>query len=436
MPKYKVTEKKITDYQPDTANANAGTEAGQAMIERSLQEVGPGRSLVADANDVLVAGNKTQQGLVDVGIADVIEIETEGDVVIVHKRKDWDMREGDGGEARRYAYFDNRASEVSMRWDPEQVKLDIDQGIDLKGIFENDDITHILNRINGGSDWVKNGSRNTSTGQVEKAENLNAEWGVEAGQVWVVPSKFNSALTHRVMCGDSMRADDTNKLMNGRTAALSVTSPPYSVDKDYEKGGAVEGWLHLIRGVFEQCKSVSKLWFVNLGDRKTNNEDIYEIHTFGKMIDMFEGMGYKLLSLRIWSKPPIWGTKPYWRSSYKGLDEFEYLGLFGSEIPKRIDRLSEEENIEWGYRGMWEIASVQANSLHSAQFPLELPTRAMRLMTDYGDLVHDPFGGSGTTMEAAELIGREAYLMELMPHYTAVALQRMKDLGLEPRLEE
>jgi DNA modification methylase len=432
MAKYKVTEKRITDYLPDPSNANKGSELGQEVIERSLQEVGPGRSLVADKNGILVAGNKTQQGAVDAGISQVLEIETEGDVVIVHKRKDWDITEGDGGEARRYAYFDNRASELSMTWDPVQIKLDVDMGINLKGIFTDDDLKKLMNKLDG-SDSPASGN-NTSSGQVEKAEEIRAKWGVEKGQLWLIPSKFKEGLVHRVLCGDSTSESDVDRLMNGRKAALSVTSPPYSVNKDYEKE-AVEDWLKLIRGVFTQCARISDLWFVNLADRRTGNEGAFEVHTYGKMIEECAKLGYGLLSTRIWKKPPVWGTNPYWRTTYKGLDDFEYLAMFGKEAPKRVDRLTDDENTDWGYRGVWEFASVQANALHSAQFPVELPNRAMRMLTDYGDLVHDPFGGSGTTMKAAELIGREAYLMELMPHYTAVVLETMSELGLEPRLE-
>lgn len=432
MAKYKVTEKKITDYLPDPSNANKGSEQGQEVIERSLNEVGPGRSLVADKNGILVAGNKTQQGAVDVGISNVIEIETEGDVVIVHKRKDWDITDGDGGEARRYAYFDNRASELSMTWDPSQIKLDIDAGINLKGIFSDDDIKKLMNKLDG-SDSRSQGS-GSSSGQVEKAEEIRQKWGVEAGQLWIIPSKFKQGLFHRVLCGDSTKTEDVDRLMQGKKARLSVTSPPYSVSKDYEKE-AVEDWIALIRGVFSQCARVSDLWFVNLGDRKTGNEGAFEIHTFGKMVEECSKLGYGLLSTRIWKKPPAWNTNAYWRTTYKGVDDFEYLAIFGKEAPKRVDRLDDDENTEWGYRGIWEMASVQANALHSAQFPLELPNRAMRMLTDYGDLVHDPFGGSGTTMKAAELIGREAYLMELQPHYTAVVLETMQEIGLEPELE-
>ncbi len=432
MAKYKVTEKTIYDYTPDPSNANKGSEEGQAMIEDSLHEVGPGRSLVADKNDVLAAGNKTQQAALDAGITQVIEVETDGDAIIVHKRRDWDMTKEDGGQARRYAYFDNRASQLSMVWDALQVKADLDAGINLKGIFDDDSMKKLMNKIDGSDS--KQGGNNTSSGQVEKAEEIREKWGVEAGQLWLIPSKFKEGLVHRVLCGDSTKDTDVDRLMNGRKAALSVTSPPYSVNKDYEKA-AVEDWLNLIRGVFTQCARVSDLWFVNLADRRTGNEGAFEVHTYGKMIEECAKLGYGLLSTRIWKKPPVWGTNPYWRTTYKGLDDFEYLALFGREAPKRVDRLDDQENTDWGYRGVWEFASVQSNSLHSAQYPVELPNRAMRMLTDYGDLVHDPFGGSGTTMKAAELIGREAYLMELMPHYTAVVLETMHELGLEPELE-
>lgn len=110
----KVTRKKITDYLPDDFNANAGTERGTRVIEDSLRTYGAGRSLLADKNGRLIAGNKTQQGAVDIGLEDVIEIETDGNQIVVVKRRDLSL---DDAKARALAIADNRANEVSLNWD-------------------------------------------------------------------------------------------------------------------------------------------------------------------------------------------------------------------------------------------------------------------------------------------------------------------------------
>lgn len=142
----KVTRRKITDYTPDDQNANSGSERGLQMLEDSLHEVGAGRSLVADAKDRIPAGNKTMEAAVNAGITDVIEVETEGDALIVHKRKDWNL-DDPHGPARKYAYLDNRVSEVSLNWDAAQIAADIEAGVDLSAMFTPDELEVIVQGV-------------------------------------------------------------------------------------------------------------------------------------------------------------------------------------------------------------------------------------------------------------------------------------------------
>lgn len=74
----KVRRRKITDYQPDPNNPNKGSDRGRAIIRESLEKRGAGRSLLASADDVFIAGNQTMQEALETGITDVIEVETDG----------------------------------------------------------------------------------------------------------------------------------------------------------------------------------------------------------------------------------------------------------------------------------------------------------------------------------------------------------------------
>jgi hypothetical protein len=124
-----IRRRKITEYVPDPHNANAGTERGYAMLSRSIEETGAARSLVAASDGTIAAGNKTLQALVDAGIEDVIEVETDGKTAVVVKRTDW--QSVDDPVARRYAYYDNRTSEVGLAWDADQILADVNAGIEL-----------------------------------------------------------------------------------------------------------------------------------------------------------------------------------------------------------------------------------------------------------------------------------------------------------------
>ena len=139
--KPKVYDAKLTDFLPDSHNANAGTERGRYMVGQSIQAVGAGRSLVADKNGVIVAGNKTQEALVDSGIDDAIVVETDGKQIVIVKRTDFDLAdENPNNPARQYAYYDNRAGEVGLSWDVEVMQVDAAAGFDFEPMFRADEL--------------------------------------------------------------------------------------------------------------------------------------------------------------------------------------------------------------------------------------------------------------------------------------------------------
>jgi site-specific DNA-methyltransferase (adenine-specific) len=118
--------------------------------------------------------------------------------------------------------------------------------------------------------------------------------------------------------------------------------------------------------------------------------------------------GLTLYDRRVWVKDPCWVNSRWHTNSYRAVDEFEYVYVFWKPGITRIDRarLKKDEWAEWGSRGVWHIASVKANDDHEAKFPRELPRRIIRLLSERGDVVLDPFVGSGTTAVAAIEEGR------------------------------
>lgn len=132
--KLKVTQKKLTDYQPNPHNHNEGTERGGQMLEKSFNKYGAGRSLVADKNGKLIAGNQSMQGAIDAGMVDVIEVETDGNQIVVVKRTDLDL-EGQDTRAVELAYMDNRAHEISFVLDEDQLEADVNRGVDFSAMY-------------------------------------------------------------------------------------------------------------------------------------------------------------------------------------------------------------------------------------------------------------------------------------------------------------
>jgi len=167
-------------------------------------------------------------------------------------------------------------------------------------------------------------------------------------------------------------------------------------------------------------------------DRRLNHNNVRggkystqtKVKTVGGLIESWaEAAGLVLYDRRVWVKDPAWANSRWHSLSYRAVDEFEYVFVLWKPGITRVDRgrLTPDEWREWGSRGVWEIASVRSNDDHEAKFPIELPRRLIRLLTDPDDLVLDPFVGSGTTAVAAASLGRRFIGFELLPEYAAIA---------------
>jgi site-specific DNA-methyltransferase (adenine-specific) len=152
-------------------------------------------------------------------------------------------------------------------------------------------------------------------------------------------------------------------------------------------------------------------------DRRTKGNNArggkYEPQTRVRVIGgLLEQMGMEaglyLYDRRIWVKDPAWENSRWHSISYRSVDEAEYLYVFWKPGVTQFnrERLTREEWVQWGSRGVWYIPSVRVNGDHPAKFPLELPRRVIQLLTDPGDTVLDCFVGSGTTAVAAIEEGR------------------------------
>lgn len=140
----KVTKKTISDYKLNLRNPNRGTERGVYMVEQSFQQLGAGRSIVTDGKGGVIAGNHSMQAAESVGIRDVIEIETDGNQLVVVKRTDLDLDDPNDDTARRLAIADNRASEVGLSWDADVLWSYLEQGTDLSDMWHDDELAEMF----------------------------------------------------------------------------------------------------------------------------------------------------------------------------------------------------------------------------------------------------------------------------------------------------
>lgn len=115
---------KIDDFEFDKRNANLGTERGQKALEKSLFDLGAGRSIVVDKNLKVIGGNKTLEAYSEIGFKDVVVIPSNGKHLIAIQRTDLSLDEDE--RARLLSLSDNRVGELSLSWDVELLQADVD----------------------------------------------------------------------------------------------------------------------------------------------------------------------------------------------------------------------------------------------------------------------------------------------------------------------
>lgn len=217
--------------------------------------------------------------------------------------------------------------------------------------------------------------------------------------------------------------------------ALMVTSPPYHVGKDYDADTTFEEYLVMLRRVFAETHRVLEpggravVNVANLGRRPY-------ISLSSRIVAMMEDLGFLMRGEVIWRKgkaasgSTAWGS---WKSATNPIfrDVHEYCLAFSKGRFDRVTRgtstITKEEFLE-ATLSVWDIQPESANRVgHPAPFPVALPRRFIELYTYAGDLILDPFLGSGTTAVAAVETGRQFVAYETNAEYALLAERRIAD---------
>jgi len=237
----------------------------------------------------------------------------------------------------------------------------------------------------------------------------------------------------RVLCAS---AEDMQQLPEA-SVHLMVTSPPYNVGKEYDEDLSLEEYLHFLKKVWAEVLRVlvpggrACINVANLG-----RKPYIPLHAF-IVQDMLE-LGYLMRGEIIWDKAAsasastAWGS---WRSASNPTlrDVHEYIlvfckGTFKRRKPaKRQPTISKDEFLE-SSKSVWSFPAESAKKIgHPAPFPLELPRRLIQFYTFEGEVVLDPFMGSGQTALAAIEAGRHFVGYEIDPAYVELAEGRIKE---------
>ena len=234
----------------------------------------------------------------------------------------------------------------------------------------------------------------------------------------------------RILCQSSEKMAD----LPDSSIHLMVTSPPYNARKEYDEDLNLEEYLSMLGKVWEEtyralvpggraCINVA-----NLG-----RKPYLPLHSF--IIEQMLSSGFLMRGEVIWDKAAsaspstAWGS---WLSASNPVlrDVHEYILIFSKEgfrRPKgdRENTISKEDFLAWT-KSVWQFPAVQARQIgHPAPFPVELPHRCIQLYSFKGDVVLDPFAGSGSTCLAAQQDGRHFVGYEINPDYCNLANSRL-----------
>ena len=222
---------------------------------------------------------------------------------------------------------------------------------------------------------------------------------------------------------------------------LMVTSPPYNARKEYDDDLTLGEYLTLLEGIFRETWRVlvpggrACINVANLGRKPY-------IPLNGFIAQMMIEIGYLMRGEIIWDKGSSAGSSTAWGSwlspSNPTLrDVHEYIlvfskGRFKRESQGREATIQRDEFLECT-KSVWQFSTESAARIgHPAPFPIELPRRLIELYTFAGDIVLDPFMGSGSTALAALQTDRHYVGYELNPAYVDLAQTRINELLDKP----
>lgn len=412
----KVINTKIDNLIPDDKNANKGTQYGQHLLEKSLRELGFGRSILLDKDNRVIAGNKTLQSASDIGLENVRIIETDGNEIIAIRRKDVSL---DSKKGRELAIADNVTNEVNLCWDDDNLKeLSSDFEINLNdwGLnFDNED------------EKAKEEEKNVKDEEVKERE---IEQRVKKNEIWQLGK-------HRLMCTDCTDKENIAKLMNGQKADLCFTSPPYNVSAKSHFGSIDDKKYMSGNGAYEDYKDnlnaddYTKLLTNSLNIALEYCTDV--LFNIGYCAGALQGTA-KFLgeNAKYFGGVITWRKNicfmPFWDSQYGILGNitepiyfFNKKGIRKFSFPQWNKKECKYNIFEVGVNSTNEYADVNC-----ATFPVELASEVIKSFTK--ESIIDLFGGTGTTLIAAEQLNRQCFMTELSPKSCDVIIARWEKL--------
>jgi len=424
---------------PYARNPRTHSEAQIAKIAASIVEFGWTTPILVDGANGIIAGHGRLAAARKLGLTEVPVIEL-GHLTPAQKRA--------------YVIADNRLA-LDAGWDEELLSLELaelsEAGYDLAltGLSV-DEIEELLADIENELSAEEEG---VAEGQAD-ADDVTPPRIITShpGDVWLLGR-------HRLICADSSDRQAIGRLMGNEKAALLFTSPPYANQRNYTTGGIAD-WDALMQGVFGTAMTAMRdngQILVNLGLVHRDNE--WQPYWDG-WIEWMRTQGWRRFGWYVWDQgvtvPGDWNGRLAPRHEFifhfnrqaRKPNKTVPCKYAGQDVHLRADgtstgglRSKEGERSGWCHAGQVTQDRRIPDSVitvtrqrgpidpereidHPAVFPLGLPKFVMEAYSNEGEIVFEPFSGSGTTILAGEACGRTVHASELAPEYVDVALIR------------
>jgi DNA modification methylase len=376
----------------DKRNYRKHNDKNKDLINKSLKECGAGRSIVIDNEDNIIAGNGIFEQAQKLGLKTKV-IETDGSELVVVKRTDLAT---DDDKRKQLAVMDNSTSD-SSEFDFELLNDDFDtETLEDWGIDADFEIEEEEKEI------------------IEDDVPETVETRCKQGDIWQLGE-------HRLMCGDSTKVDDVEKLMNGEKADMILSDPPYGMHLNTDFSDCVGS----LKSIGKKNNIKGNKYNAVIGDNDDFTPEL--INTFWvnfnyvKEVFLFGADYYAELlpnkndgSWIVWDKRKesqadaigsefelIWSKNKHKRRMLR----FDWFGFSSSKNPKEA-----------------------RNRVHPTQKPTSLLAEIIKQWGKNVNLIVDLFGGSGSTLIACEQLNRKCYTMELDEHYCDVIITRWENL--------
>ena len=398
----------INDLHNDPKNARKRTDRSSKLIKQSLEQYGAARSIVIDENNRILAGNGTIAGAKAAGIKNLKIIEADGDEIIAVKRSNLTEDQKVG-----LAIADNRTGDLS-EWDIDMLEQ-LSQEHDLNDFFDKKELDDILSK--------KEVLPTEGLTDPDDVPEVPEEPITKEGDLYILGN-------HRLLCGDSTNIQHVERLMDGKKADMVFTDPPYGINFT---GQLLSNTTINGEKIFGFKSANTK--FETIKNDELQNNNLYDFcDSFCKIIFLFKPSSWYVcfsqldldLLLSAMRKNNLqWKNIIAWVKNQSTLSNKDYKLRYEPIVYGQTggnfygERYKQED--------VWEFQRTLKNDLHPTMKPISLIENALKNSSKENQIIFDLFGGSGSTLIAAERTNRHAYLMELDPKYCDVIVKRWED---------